>query len=76
MRRAEQIERYGPLGIDDCLAAFRRVTDLIGLNRGFPEIDRRIDIVAGHVVVGSIGSNQTRNITRSSTIPGIWRRAA
>jgi hypothetical protein len=61
MRGAEQIERYGPLGIDDCLAAFRRVTDLIGLNRGFPEIDRRIDIVAGHVVVDKIGSNQTRS---------------
>ena len=45
-------------------AAYRaELPDLIGLKRGFPEIDIRIGIGTGDVVVGSIGSDQTRNYT-------------
>jgi class 3 adenylate cyclase len=45
-------------------AAFRaELPDLIGLKRGFPEIAIRIGIATGDVVVGSIGSDQTRNYT-------------
>src|SRR6266404_5808564 len=45
-------------------AAFRtELPDLIGLKRGFPEIDIRVGIATGDIVVGSIGSEQTRNHT-------------
>jgi class 3 adenylate cyclase len=46
------------------LTAFRaELPELIGLKRGFPDIDLRIGIATGDVVAGSIGSEQTRNYT-------------
>src|SRR6516164_2818043 len=46
------------------LAAFRaELPDLIGLKRGIPEHGIRVGIATGDVVVGSIGSEQTRNYT-------------
>jgi class 3 adenylate cyclase len=46
------------------LAAFRaELPELTGLKRGFPEIDVRVGIATGDVVVGNIGSEQTRNYT-------------
>jgi class 3 adenylate cyclase len=64
------VEEHGPLA---CLAALDQMAglvafraelpDLTGLKRGFPEIDIRIGIATGDVVVGNIGSEQTRNYT-------------
>jgi class 3 adenylate cyclase len=46
------------------LAAFRaELPELTGLKRGFPEIDVRIGVATGDVVVGNIGSDQTRTYT-------------
>src|SRR5215472_5412327 len=65
-------------GTDDhsglaCLAALEQLADLVsfrmelpeitGLSRGFPEVDLRIGIATGYVIVGNIGSEQTRNYT-------------
>jgi adenylate cyclase len=46
------------------LAGFRaELPEITGVKRGFPEIDLRIGIASGDVVVGNIGSEQTRSYT-------------
>jgi len=46
------------------LAGFRaELPEITGLRRGFPEVDIRIGVATGDVVVGNIGSKQTRNYT-------------
>jgi class 3 adenylate cyclase len=53
-------------GLDQlaALTAFRaELPELTGIKRGLPEIDIRVGIATGDVVVGSIGSEQTRNYT-------------
>jgi adenylate cyclase len=46
------------------LVEFRaELPDLTGIKRGLPEIDIRVGIATGDVVVGNIGSEQTRNYT-------------
>jgi class 3 adenylate cyclase len=37
--------------------------DLTGVRRGFPKIGIRVGVATGDVIVGSIGSDQTRNYT-------------
>jgi adenylate cyclase len=56
-----------------CLAAIEMIAtlpafqaelpDLMGLRRGVPRVNVRIGIATGEVVVGNIGSEQTRNYT-------------
>jgi class 3 adenylate cyclase len=64
---AEEHPRLACLAALDQLAgltAFRaELPELTGLRRGVPEIDIRIGIATGDAVVGSIGSEQTRNYT-------------
>ena len=46
------------------LALFRaELPELMGLRRGVPELDMRIGVATGDVIVGSIGSEQSRNYT-------------
>ena len=46
------------------LVEFRkRVGELIGLRRGYPDISMRIGISTGEVLVGSVGSERSRNYT-------------
>jgi class 3 adenylate cyclase len=46
------------------LPAFQEeLPDLTGVRRGFPKIQLRVGIATGDVVVGNIGSEQTRNYT-------------
>jgi len=68
-----------PFATDDdearlaCLAAIEMLTalpafqqelpELTGVRRGFPQIQIRVGIATGDVVVGNIGSEQTRNYT-------------
>jgi adenylate cyclase len=56
-----------------CLAALEQIaalpalqaelSDLMGLRRGVPEVGIRVGIATGEVVVGNIGSEQTRSYT-------------
>ncbi|MCK6451968.1 MAG: adenylate/guanylate cyclase domain-containing protein [Alphaproteobacteria bacterium] len=51
----DQLERLG---------AFRaRLPELMGIKRGLPQVDMRVGIATGEVVVGNIGSDVTKSYT-------------
>src|SRR6185503_3776626 len=46
------------------VAAFQsELPELIGIRRGLPQLEARIGVATGEVVVGNIGSEQTRSYT-------------
>lgn len=63
-------DEQGRLACDAALAQLAKLPefraelpDLTGIRRGLPEIDIRVGIATGEVVVGNLGSEQTRNYT-------------
>lgn len=64
---AEDQARLACLAAIEQLAALpafqEELPDLTGVRRGFPQIQIRVGIATGEVVVGNIGSEQTRNYT-------------
>jgi adenylate cyclase len=64
---AEDQARLACLAAIEMLAALpafqQELPELTGVRRGFPQIQIRVGIATGDVVVGNIGSEQTRNYT-------------
>ena len=63
----EEHSRLGCLAAIEMMAALpafqAELPDLMGLRRGVPKVNVRIGLATGEVVVGNIGSEQTRNYT-------------